>query len=179
MEIRVIEGDVKELMKMLTSVLGKWSAKLSSGTPDEVMDQEQMARLSPYHSNIILKFADDTTILGLISNNDETTYREEGRTSRKGRSEPPTWLFQVRGSEPSNTKAIEVPAFATSLNSNYILLLHNQNASVRRLCNLCSYSDRGEEACNFHCKIAWCHIYSYFQQLIINKKLCEWDSSFC
>src|SRR4029434_8565879 len=29
--------------------------------------------------NIILKFADDTTILGLISNNDETAYRDEVR----------------------------------------------------------------------------------------------------
>ena len=29
-------------------------------------------------SNAILKFADDTTILGLISNNDETAYREIG-----------------------------------------------------------------------------------------------------
>ena len=30
-------------------------------------------------ANAILKFADDTTILGLISNNDETAYREEVR----------------------------------------------------------------------------------------------------
>jgi hypothetical protein len=27
--------------------------------------------------NSIFKFADDTTIVGLITNNDETTYREE------------------------------------------------------------------------------------------------------
>ncbi|KAJ8412068.1 hypothetical protein AAFF_G00143350 [Aldrovandia affinis] len=54
----------------------------------------------------------------------------EGGTSRKGGSEPepPVRLFQVRGSEPSNTKAIEVPALAASLNSNDIFLLHNQNA---------------------------------------------------
>src|SRR4029434_2875220 len=32
-----------------------------------------------HSSNIILKFADDTTILGLISNNDETAYRDEVR----------------------------------------------------------------------------------------------------
>ena len=31
------------------------------------------------NSNIIFKFVDDTTILGLISNNDETEYREEVR----------------------------------------------------------------------------------------------------
>ncbi|KAJ8385612.1 hypothetical protein AAFF_G00184740 [Aldrovandia affinis] len=32
----------------------------------------------PVHdSNIIVKFADDTTVVGLISNNDETAYREE------------------------------------------------------------------------------------------------------
>ena len=31
--------------------------------------------VATHSSNIILKFADDTTILGLISNNDETAYR--------------------------------------------------------------------------------------------------------
>ncbi|KAI1891079.1 hypothetical protein AGOR_G00160210 [Albula goreensis] len=52
----------------------------------------------------------------------------EGGTSRKGGSdpEPPVRLFQVRGSDPSNTKAIEVPALAASLNSNDIFLLHSQ-----------------------------------------------------
>ena len=30
-------------------------------------------------SNSIIKFADDTTIVGLITNNDETSYREEVR----------------------------------------------------------------------------------------------------
>ena len=30
-------------------------------------------------SNSIIKFADDTTVLCLITNNDETAYREEGR----------------------------------------------------------------------------------------------------
>jgi hypothetical protein len=28
-------------------------------------------------SNSIIKFADDTTVVGLIANNDETAYREE------------------------------------------------------------------------------------------------------
>ena len=31
-------------------------------------------------SNSIIKFADDTTLVGLISYNDETVYREEVRT---------------------------------------------------------------------------------------------------
>ena len=31
-------------------------------------------------SNSIMKFADDTTVVGLITNNDETAYREEVRT---------------------------------------------------------------------------------------------------
>jgi hypothetical protein len=31
-------------------------------------------------SKSIIKFADDTTVVGLISNNDETAYREEVRT---------------------------------------------------------------------------------------------------
>jgi hypothetical protein len=30
-------------------------------------------------SNSIIKFADDTTVEGLITNNDETAYREEVR----------------------------------------------------------------------------------------------------
>jgi len=36
-------------------------------------------RVVTHGSNTILKFADDTTILGLITNNDETTYKEEVR----------------------------------------------------------------------------------------------------
>ena len=30
-----------------------------------------------YESNTIIKFADDTTVVGLITNNDEASYREE------------------------------------------------------------------------------------------------------
>ncbi|XP_070758105.1 advillin [Enoplosus armatus] len=54
----------------------------------------------------------------------------EGGTSRKGSSdpEPPIRLFQVHGSDPSNTKAIEVSALATSLNSNDVFLLKSQSA---------------------------------------------------
>ncbi|CAB1315160.1 unnamed protein product [Coregonus sp. 'balchen'] len=53
----------------------------------------------------------------------------EGGTSRKGASdpEPPIRLFQVRGSDASNTKAIEVPALAASLNSNDVFLLRSQS----------------------------------------------------
>ncbi|KAG7494273.1 advillin-like [Solea senegalensis] len=52
----------------------------------------------------------------------------EGGTSRKGSSdpEPPIRLFQVHGSDPSNTKAIEVPALAASLNSNDVFVLKSQ-----------------------------------------------------
>ncbi|XP_041638672.1 advillin [Cheilinus undulatus] len=53
----------------------------------------------------------------------------EGGTSRKGNTdpEPPIRLFQVHGSDPSNTKAIEVPALASSLNSNDVFLLRSQS----------------------------------------------------
>ncbi|TKS71502.1 Advillin p92 [Collichthys lucidus] len=53
----------------------------------------------------------------------------EGGTSRKGSSEPepPIRLFQVHGSDPSNTKAIEVPALSSSLNSNDVFLLKSQS----------------------------------------------------
>uniref|UniRef100_A0A8C9VDS3 Advillin n=1 Tax=Scleropages formosus TaxID=113540 RepID=A0A8C9VDS3_SCLFO len=52
----------------------------------------------------------------------------EGGTSRNGvvEPEPPIRLFQVCGSEPLNTKAIEVPAVAASLNSNDVFLLISQ-----------------------------------------------------
>ncbi|XP_054640381.1 advillin [Dunckerocampus dactyliophorus] len=41
--------------------------------------------------------------------------------------EPPVRLFQVHGCEPSNTKAIEVSALASSLNSNDVFLLKSQS----------------------------------------------------
>ncbi|XP_032994354.1 advillin [Lacerta agilis] len=52
----------------------------------------------------------------------------EGGTSRKGRSEaePPVRLFQIRGTDSSNTKAVEVPSLAASLNSNDVFLLKTQ-----------------------------------------------------
>ncbi|XP_037535559.1 advillin [Nematolebias whitei] len=53
----------------------------------------------------------------------------EGGTSRKGSSEPapPIRLFQVRGFDSFNTKTIEVPALASSLNSNDVFLLNSQS----------------------------------------------------
>jgi hypothetical protein len=33
--------------------------------------------VAKHNSNTIIKFADDTTVVGLITNNDETAYREE------------------------------------------------------------------------------------------------------
>lgn len=52
----------------------------------------------------------------------------EGGTSRKGSSEPepPVRLFQVHGTDQFNTKTIEVPALATSLNSGDVFLLKSQ-----------------------------------------------------
>nr|XP_056709424.1 advillin [Euleptes europaea] len=52
----------------------------------------------------------------------------EGGTSRRGSSEPepPVRLFQIHGTDSSNTKAVEVPAFAASLNSNDVFLLKMQ-----------------------------------------------------
>ncbi|XP_061470969.1 advillin isoform X2 [Rhineura floridana] len=52
----------------------------------------------------------------------------EGGTSRKGSHEvePPVRLFQIRGTDSSNTKAVEVPAFAAFLNSNDVFLLKTQ-----------------------------------------------------
>ena len=35
--------------------------------------------VAKHESNTIIKFADDTTVVGLITNNDETAYREEVR----------------------------------------------------------------------------------------------------
>ncbi|XP_056095393.1 advillin [Rhinichthys klamathensis goyatoka] len=53
----------------------------------------------------------------------------EGGTSRKSgqEPEPPVRLFQICGSRPSNSKAIEVPALSGSLNSNDVFLLKSQN----------------------------------------------------
>nr|XP_020640278.1 advillin isoform X2 [Pogona vitticeps] len=52
----------------------------------------------------------------------------EGGTSRKGgqEEESPVRLFQIRAMDGTNTKAMEVPASASSLNSNDVFLLKTQ-----------------------------------------------------
>jgi hypothetical protein len=37
--------------------------------------------VAKHASNSIIKFADDATVVGLITNDDETAYREEGEAS--------------------------------------------------------------------------------------------------
>ncbi|XP_049639026.1 advillin [Suncus etruscus] len=56
----------------------------------------------------------------------------EGGTSRKGNAEPdpPVRLFQIQGNDKSNTKAVEVPALASSLNSNDVFLLRTQTEHI-------------------------------------------------
>ena len=39
-------------------------------------------------SNSVIKFADDTTVVGLITNNDETAYREQVRAGKCGEKKP-------------------------------------------------------------------------------------------
>lgn len=55
-------------------------------------------------------------------------FSPQGGTSRKGNAEPdpPVRLFQIQGNDKSNTKAVEVSAFASSLNSNDVFLLRTQ-----------------------------------------------------
>lgn len=51
-EIGVIEGDAESrtphLMEALTTVIGERPARLPSGSPDDVADQEQMANVTLY-----------------------------------------------------------------------------------------------------------------------------------
>ncbi|CAN9512287.1 unnamed protein product [Ophioblennius macclurei] len=71
----------------------------------------------------------------------------EGGTSRSGSSEPepPVRLFQVRGSNQTNTKAIEAPALASSLNSNDVFLLKSQSG-IYLWCGKGSSGDEREMA---------------------------------
>ncbi|KAI4879949.1 hypothetical protein NFI96_030543, partial [Prochilodus magdalenae] len=55
----------------LNTSLSNWILDFLTGRPQSV-------RIGPMHSsNHIIKFADDTTVVGLISKNDESAYREE------------------------------------------------------------------------------------------------------
>lgn len=51
-EIGVIEGDAEAaallLMQVMLSILGERPSTLPSGTPDDVTDREQMAKLTLY-----------------------------------------------------------------------------------------------------------------------------------
>ncbi|KAI3351617.1 hypothetical protein L3Q82_020450, partial [Scortum barcoo] len=49
--------------------------------------------------NLLIKFADDTTVVGLISNDDETDYRTEARHGQKKESE------ERRGEEESSSSS--------------------------------------------------------------------------
>ena len=55
-------------------------------------------------------------------------------------------LFQVSGSDPSNTKAIEVPALAGCLNSNDVFLLKSQTGIYLWCGKVC-----GHTACRRMC----------------------------
>ena len=52
---------------------------LNSGAPQGWLLSPLPYSLFTHASNSIIKFANDTTVVGLITNNDETAYREEVR----------------------------------------------------------------------------------------------------
>ncbi|XP_004674351.1 PREDICTED: villin-1 [Condylura cristata] len=68
----------------------------------------------------------------------------QGGTSRAGNTEPEpsTRLFQVRGTTANNTKAFEVPARASSLNSNDVFLLKTQSCCYLWCGKGCSGDER-------------------------------------
>ncbi|XP_077011245.1 villin-1 [Tamandua tetradactyla] len=68
----------------------------------------------------------------------------QGGTSRANNLEPvpSTRLFQVRGTGANNTKAIEVPARATSLNSNDVFILKTQSCCYLWCGKGCSGDER-------------------------------------
>uniref|UniRef100_A0A8C3VY95 Villin-1 n=1 Tax=Catagonus wagneri TaxID=51154 RepID=A0A8C3VY95_9CETA len=68
----------------------------------------------------------------------------QGGTSRANSVEPvpSTRLFQVRGTSANNTKAIEVPARATSLNSNDVFVLKTQSCCYLWCGKGCSGDER-------------------------------------
>lgn len=68
----------------------------------------------------------------------------EGGTSREQKTEPepPVRLFQVRGTDEFNTKTIEVPARASSLNSNDVFLLRTNQVCYLWCGKGCSGDER-------------------------------------
>ncbi|XP_036611078.1 villin-1 [Trichosurus vulpecula] len=68
----------------------------------------------------------------------------QGGTSRSGNTEPvpSTRLFQVRGTDDKNTKAFEVTAWASSLNSNDVFILKTQSCCYLWCGKGCSGDER-------------------------------------
>jgi hypothetical protein len=52
---------------------------LNTGAPQVCVLSPLLYPLFTHDSNTIIKFADDTTVVDLITDNDETAYREEVR----------------------------------------------------------------------------------------------------
>ena len=52
---------------------------LNTGAPKGVFLALSFYSVFTHASNSIIKFVDDTTVVGLITNNDETAYKEEVR----------------------------------------------------------------------------------------------------
>jgi gmma-aminobutyric acid receptor subunit gamma/deltex-like protein len=50
---------------------------LNTGVPKGYVLSPLLYSLFTHDTNSLIKFADDTTVVGLITNNDESAYREE------------------------------------------------------------------------------------------------------
>ncbi|KAK2918691.1 hypothetical protein Q8A73_003062 [Channa argus] len=62
-----------------------------------------------HNSNLFIKFADDTTVVGLITNNDETNYRSQPAAIREETAEPTGQDQQVEGQlHPSGCQEAEL-----------------------------------------------------------------------
>ncbi len=67
------------------------TVNIAASLPDELnnfyarfeADNTAHTESAPHSSNVTVKFADDTTVIGLITDNDETAYREEVSTLTK------------------------------------------------------------------------------------------------
>ncbi len=68
-----------------------------------------------HSSNVIVKFADDTTVIGLITDNDETAYREEVSTLTNG-------AFPLHGTARYGTVRFTFGGFSTGYCTWYLIL---------------------------------------------------------
>ena len=59
--------------------LRDWILNCLMGRPQAVRIGSTISCVATHSSNAIIKFADDTTVIGLITGDDEKTYREEVR----------------------------------------------------------------------------------------------------